>query len=368
MTEPRIVATYHVCSDAGSIARRADHIAIEQSVECPLEAVGDPTILQDIVGRVMSIAELQPGRYAVRLALAAATAPPEPGQLINMLFGNSSMQADVALADVELPDSYLAAFGGPPLGIAGLRQLTGAKHRAMTASALKPQGLSPAALAAIAHRLALGGVDLIKDDHGLADQSFSPFAARAAAVARAVRDANAATGRRTIYAPHLSGSLDDMRRQLAIVRSEGIAAVLIAPMIVGLANFHAIAKEAEGLLVVAHPSLSGTARISPPLLLGKLFRLLGADATVFPNYGGRFAYTTGTCLELAEAARGSFGDLKRCMPMPAGGIMIDRVDELLQFYGPDVMLLIGGSLLAAREHLTEQASRFVGKVAAFGKG
>ena len=38
-------------------------------------------------------------------------------------------------------------------------------------------GLAPEALARLAHRLALGGVDLIKDDHGIADQAFSPFSA-----------------------------------------------------------------------------------------------------------------------------------------------------------------------------------------------
>jgi ribulose-bisphosphate carboxylase large chain len=367
MPQPRIIATYHITSDAAGIEQRAIGLAIEQSVECPLDAIGDPAILDSIVGRVEDIAELQPGRFAVRIGLAPQTAPAEPGQLLNMLFGNSSIQHDVVLTDVELPQCYLAAFGGPRLGLAGIRALTGAQGRAMTASALKPQGLSPEALAAIAGRLAQGGVDLIKDDHGLADQAFSPFAARAAAVGRAVRDANAASGGRAIYAPNISGSLDDIRRQLAAVRDEGIEAVLIAPMIVGVANFHAIVKEARGLAVVAHPALSGVARIAPPLLLGKLFRMFGADATVFPNYGGRFAYSNETCLALAGAARDPWSGLQPCVPLPAGGIAVDRIDEPLQFYGADVMLLIGGSLLAARDRLAEAASQFVERVAAHGK-
>ncbi|MBB5048187.1 ribulose-bisphosphate carboxylase large chain [Rhodopseudomonas rhenobacensis] len=367
MTEPRIIATYHIASDADRIEQRAQGLAIEQSVECPLEAIGDPAILDTIVGRVEDIVELQPGRYAVRVGLAAATAPAEPGQLLNMLFGNSAIQDDVALADVALPDSYLAAFGGPRVGLAGIRALTGASQRALTASALKPQGLSPAALAGIAEQLARGGVDLIKDDHGLADQAFSPFAARAVAVGQAVREANAASGGRTLYAPNISGTLDDMRRQLSIIREEGIGALLVAPMIVGLSNFHAIVKEAAGLVVVAHPAMAGAVKIAPPLLLGRLFRLLGADATVFPNYGGRFAYSTDTCRALAAASRDPWDQLNACMPVPAGGIMLHRVNELLQFYGQDVMLLIGGSLLAAREQLTEQASRFVDRVASHGQ-
>ncbi|NVN85440.1 MAG: ribulose 1,5-bisphosphate carboxylase [Rhodopseudomonas sp.] len=368
MFSQRIVATYHVDSDASRIADRAKSLAIEQSVECPLEAVPDPELLETIVARVEDIAELTAGRFAVRIGLASATAPAEPGQLMNMLFGNSSIQQDVVLADVELPEAYLHAFGGPRVGLAGIRALTGAYDRAMTASALKPQGLSPDALAGIARQLALGGVDLIKDDHGLADQAYSPFAARAVAVGRAVREANATTGGRTIYAPNISGTLDDMRRQLDVIRTEAIGGLLVAPMIVGLSNFHAIVKEADGLVVVAHPALAGAARIAPPLLLGRMFRLLGADATVFPNFGGRFSYTADTCLALAGAARNPWAGLKSCIPMPAGGIHVDRIAELLQFYGQDVMLLIGGGLLAARERLTEEASQFVMKVAAHGKG
>jgi ribulose-bisphosphate carboxylase large chain len=368
MSSTRITATYHVFSDASLIAKRALSLAIEQSIECPLEAVGDPAILDAIMGRVEDIAELAPGRYAVRIGLAAATAPAEPGQLINMLFGNSSIHEDVSLADVELPQHYLDAFGGPRIGLLGLRALTGTRGRALTASALKPQGLSAEALARIAGQLARGGVDLIKDDHGIADQAYSPFAARVAAVGRAVHEANAGKQGRTLYAPHLTGTLDDMRRQLDLVRTNGIAAVMIAPMIVGLANFHAIVKAAADLAVIAHPALAGVTKMAPPLLLGKLFRLLGADATIFPNVGGRFGYSAETCLQLARAARQPWGDLKPCAPVPAGGLAADRVAELLQFYGHDVMLLIGGSLLAARERLSEEAARFVDAVAAHGKG
>jgi ribulose-bisphosphate carboxylase large chain len=54
--------------------------------------------------------------------------------------------------------------------------------------------------------------------------------------------------------------------------------------------------------------------------------------------------------------------------VPAGGLTADRVAELVQFYGHDVMLLIGGSLLAARERLSEEAARFVNEVATHGKG
>jgi ribulose-bisphosphate carboxylase large chain len=41
---------------------------------------------------------------------------------------------------------------------------------------------------------------------------------------------------------------------------------------------------------------------------------------------------------------------------------VGRVREMLDFYGPDIMLLIGGNLLAARERLAEETKAFVGAV------
>jgi ribulose-bisphosphate carboxylase large chain len=41
-----------------------------------------------------------------------------------------------------------------------------------------------------------------------------------------------------------------------------------------------------------------------------------------------------------------------------------RVPEILDFYGPDTMLLIGGSLLAARDRLTAETAAFTSRVAA----
>jgi ribulose-bisphosphate carboxylase large chain len=231
--------------------------------------------------------------------------------------------------------------------------------RAFTCSALKPQGVPPARLAELAAQFALGGIDFIKDDHGLADQAYSPFAERVAVISRAL----AATGRAACYVPSLSGDLDRMRRQIDAARAAGIDAVMIAPMLAGWANIQALLRHAPDTAFFAHPTMGGGARIVPELLIGKLFRLLGADAVIFPNHGGRFGYTPETCRRLAQQARETWDGIRPSVPVPAGGMTLERVPEMLDFYGPDAMLLIGGSLLAARERLTEETARFTSAVA-----
>jgi len=359
----RIEAVYRVRSDAKSIAARARGIALEQSVEMPIGPIDDAFVLEEVVGRVESIEDAGDGEYNVRIALAAVTTGGEAGQLLNMLFGNTSIHDDVRLLDAEFPGDVVAAFGGPNHGLDGLRARVKATG-ALSSTAIKPQGLSPSALAKLAGAIALGGIDFIKDDHGIADQSYSPFAERVPAVAEAVAAAAARTGIGTRYLPSLNGNLDAMRRQLALCRACGLDAVLATPMLAGLAQFHTLVKENPDIAFMAHPSMAGGA-IAPPFLLGKLFRLLGADATVFPNYGGRFGYTKDDCRRLARNALEQRAGLKPCVPVPAGGMQLARIPELLEFYGRDVMLMIGGALLAARERITEQTARYCEAVRAW---
>jgi ribulose-bisphosphate carboxylase large chain len=360
---PRLTAIYHVQCTAALIEARARSIAIEQSVEMPVEAIDEPGVLEDIVGQVQRIQDLQTGVFEVRIGLAAATVLDAQGrgdfgQLLNMLFGNTSLHPDVILHDVDLPE--IDGFDGPRHGISGLRELVGAPNRALTCSALKPQGLPPERLAGLAERFALGGVDFIKDDHGLADQAYSPFALRASACAAAVRQANVATGGRTQYAPSLSGNLDQLRTELKLARDAGITTVIVSPMLAGPSNIQALIAENPDIAFIAHPTLAGAARIAPELLIGKLFPLLGADAVVFPTFGGRFGYSQDTCCQLAHNAKSS---KTPSLPTPAGGMTLGRVAEKLDFYGPDTMLLIGGNLLLARELLTEETKTFVRAVA-----
>jgi len=97
-------------------------------------------------------------------------------------------------------------------------------------------------------------------------------------------------------------------------------------------------------------------------LLGKLFRWLGADAVIFPNFGGRFAYTREQCAGIATLGRDDWAGYRPTLPVPAGGLSVERAAELVDFYGADVMLLVGGSLLAAAEELPARTRAFVAGV------
>ncbi len=354
----RVPVIYRVERNA-NIRERAEAIANEQSVEVPCAAIGKQWVLDEIIGRVEDIASLPDGAHQVTISLAAETIGNETAQLISMVYGNISLAEDVQLLDVALPDAVLSHFPGPRFGMEGLRKLTHAHGRPLTCTALKPQGLDSDELAALAHQLALGGLDMIKDDHGIADQAYSPFAERVPRIQAAVARANRETGGHCIYAPSLVGGPRQMERYCRIVKDEGVGAVLLIPMIIGLPVFQEMTAEWLDVPVLAHPGFGGAQRIAPPLLFGKMLRIFGADAVIFVNHLGRFTWPREVCEATAANLTGSMGHLKPALPVPAGGMTLGRVPDMKQSYGDDAMFLIGGGLLTARENLLARCREFV---------
>jgi ribulose-bisphosphate carboxylase large chain len=354
----RFIVTYHVRCPTSEIEARAKGISVEQSVEMPLSAIVDDNVMQNIVGQVADIKDLGNEVFEVKIALAIATVGKDAGQMLNMMLGNSSLHACVRLVDVEIPTVFAEIFGGPRHGLDGLRARVGAGRRPLTATAIKPQGMPVPALADVAYRLALGGLDYVKDDHGLADQAFSPFVERVPALAKAVQRAAAETGHSTRYIPMLSGDWGKMQKQLRLAKECGIDTVMIAPMLSGVATLQALTQEWPEMAVLAHPSMCGGGQIAHELLFGKLFRLWGADALIFGNYGGRFGFSKDMCRNLSANALAPMHGLKTSVPTPAGGMELARVPELLDFFGRDTMLLIGGSLLMAKERIPQEGDAF----------
>jgi ribulose-bisphosphate carboxylase large chain len=330
--------SYLVRAPAGEIAARADALMLEQTVELPLAALRHSAGADRVLGRVEEIEPTLQGQYRVEISYPLVATAHDPAQLLTLVFGNSSLQPDVVLADVDLPISAFDWLPGPRLGIPGLRALTGVSGRPLLATALKPMGMEPTRLGELCRGFARAGLDLVKDDHGLADHPFCPFQARLEACLRGVE------GTGTVYLPNLVGTPDRVAKQLELARDAGARAVMISPMVLGLPFLRQLASMDGGLPIVAHPSFAGVLRVGEPVLFGKLFRWYGADAVIFPHTGGRFGYRPEVCRELARFLRSPHPRAATSFPMPGGGIKSERVDEVVQFYGPDCILLMGSSL------------------------
>ncbi len=355
----RLRATYRLRGAASLAAERAEALALEQTVELPLGALPSGFPAEEVIGQVESVRPNEDGTSLAVIAYPVATTGAEPSQLLNVLFGNSSLEGDVELVDVALPPDLAQALGGPRHGLEGIRKRLGASERPLTCTALKPMGLDAGDLGELCLRFARSGIDVIKDDHGLADQPFCSFEERIRSCRAAVERAAQQTGHHAVYAPNLSGAPSRVFEKLEDARGLGIEAFLVSPMLVGLPVFWEIASRAGDAFLLAHPALGGAARIHPPALLGTLFRAVGADAVIFPHAGGRFSYGPEVCHAIADRLREPQEGTRPALPVPAGGIRLENVERIVEFYGADVMLLVGGSLYEAGEGLEERTRAFV---------
>jgi len=364
--DDRLRVTYRLfCGEGENPQDKATDIAYEQTVELPPDCVGD-AITERVVGRVEAV---EPG--AARGWTAVISFSPEwigddAAQLANLLFGNISLKKGIVVTSIEWPPTLLEIFGGPAHGMAGVRSMTAAAaNRPLLCAALKPVGLTADELGELCYRFAAGGIDLIKDDHGLTDQPSAPFDERVRRCGEAIVRANDATGGRTLYFPNVTGPAGSLDRRLEIAHSAGCKGVMLSPLLAGLDGLQRISRE-TGLAVLAHPALTGaffgaSHGVLPEVLLGDVFRVLGADGVIYPNVGGRFPFDDRTCQAINERLRGDLGKIRPAFPVPGGGIDVKIVPHWLGRYGPDTILLIGASLYSQGD-LTQATRRLVDAV------
>ncbi len=355
--------TYRLEGNPSEAVARAEAIAFEQTVEVPRTvAMREPFIAREIVGRVESIDVADDGSCRATVAYPVATTALDPAQLLGVLFGNTSLHADVQCVDFDPPPSLCDALRGPRAGVAGLREITGVQGRALTCTAVKPMGHSPKALADLLRTFARAGIDVIKDDQGLADHEFCPFEARVEACLAAAEQIADETGHRALYVPNLIGTPERVFAQLRFAEQRGARAVMVSPMLLGLPTFWELCHRRASVPVLAHPSHAGALRYAPELLFGKLLRLYGADAVIFVGFAGRFGIPRATCAAIAANLRGAWHGLAPSLPVPGGGIELRDVAEVVRFYGRDAMLLVGGSLQVEERRTLERSRLLVDAV------
>lgn len=352
----RLKATYEFSGAAGDARARVEALCVEQTIEFPADLVPDDDIKQHIIGDIESYDEVDAELVRATVSFAVETTGYEFPQLLNVLFGNSSLLRGVKLVDVDLPSSLTDRFTGPRFGIEGLRTLFEAPGRPLLATALKPMGSSPYTLARMAYELAAGGIDMIKDDHSLANQPFATYRSRVEACAEAVRQANFETGGASIYMPSVNAPYRMLEDRVQVALEAGAGGLLVLPGITGFDHMLDLASRSDvGIPLMGHPALLGGFVSSPDggmahgLLFGKLMRYAGADLSIFPNFGGRFSFSQDECMSIATACTTPMAGVNTIFPAPGGGMTMGRIDEMVDYYGKDVALLIGGDLHRGRD-------------------
>lgn len=386
MSEERFIVTYRISANSYDEAKQiAWSVQVEQTIEFPYEFVTDEYIKNTIAGQLESlnpmpadsaygtvgiVSDVPSEFYIARISYHVSTAGVEATQLMNVIFGNSSLQPHIWVVDIELPASMYDVFKGPRFGLDGLRSLVHTPpQRAMIQAVVKPMGTPNEELARMCGAYTRGGADIIKDDHGITNQSFTNFKDRVARCANEVRTMNEQYGHHTLYAANVSGDGTEVLERAHYAKEVGATALMVAPSLVGFGWLHALATdESLGLPIIAHPAFGGgfvspgVSGVADYLYLGWLPRLFGADMPIFVSYGGRFTFTEEQCKWISHYIKVDNPYMKSACPAPGGGVTDARLDELVSLYGPDTMFLVGGDMFRRGPNIEDNMKYFVSRL------
>lgn len=347
----RFRVTYEIRGDRAQAEARAQAICVEQTIEFPADLVRSEVIAEHVIGKVHDISEAADGAFEAHISYAVEVTGFELVQFLNVLFGNSSLKPGIKVKSIALPEVFLEKFRGPRYGKSGIRELLGVQHGPLLCAALKPMGRSAAELAQLASAYTQGGVDFIKEDHGLADQPFSTFEERVPVIAEAVTTVNANYGTNAVYLPNTPGPVTEVLDRAHFAKEAGAGGLLVSPGLLGFDIMRILADEDDlALPIMCHPALLGSFTvgkdhgISHGLIHGVIPRLAGADMVIFAVYGGRFSCSKQECEEIIRGCEREMGNIRSAFPTPGGGMRLDRVEEMADFFNGEAVFLIGGNL------------------------
>lgn len=332
-----------------TVEQKIEDLCLEQSAELPRRLLSR-AIAERVTGKPGEPQKISDNHWRVSIQWPTDDIGDEITQLLNLLYGNISMKPGIRILDLSWDSLPSGLMNGPAWGIDRLREAFGTPRRALSSTALKPMGADAGTLGNDCYEFACGGIDVIKDDHGLANQHWAPFEERLKAGVEAVRRAADDAGHRARYFPNITSSASKTLERYRLAAETGADGALICPHLCGPETLHQLARTALPLPLIAHPAFSGAltghpdSGFEPGFLCGGLWRALGADFVIYPNTGGRFNFSSDDCHSINAHARATEQPWPRSFPMPGGGIKFDTLPGWIEEYGRDITFLIGGGL------------------------
>lgn len=365
-SDHRFGVEYRLHGAADLAKQTAERLCADQTIEAPVELLRAVPERASLLGRLEYLETDDATHHRAIISFPVELFGDSCPQLFHTLFGTASLTAGIQVTGLRLPVTLPTGWRGPRYGQTGLRVLVDVHHRPLVCAVLKPLGFSPEQLADLAFHFALGGVDLIKDDQGLADHHFCRFEERVRRCVDAVQRASRQTQRSCLYFPHITGTAEEIAHRLRFAHNAGADGALLCPGLIGHSALHEVTRDPGlALPVMSHPAFLGTyaldrrSGLAPHVLYGELPRLIGADISIFPIYGLNFPVTREDCRLIAEACSKEWGNLAPVFPTAAGRMGEDRIAEMYDTFGRDTVFILGSQVRQDASGITGACTKFM---------
>jgi len=362
-----LVATYYIEMEAGSDAlKKASSVAVGQSIGTWVKVPGmTDEMMAKHCGKVVGLFDVPPVELSFNLpqtekrALIMQIAYPEINfaaeypMMLTVLLGNDvSTSAQMKLLDLHFSPGMAAQFGGPKFGIRGIRELLGVPKRPLILNVIKPNtGFTPEVGAGFFEESARGGSDIIKDDELLMSNSFNHALDRVKAYHAAAIRAYEDTGHRAFYCVNITDRPDKLLENAHKAIELGADLIMINAVTAGLGTLQAAAADPDITIpILTHYATTSSlseghsSGMTSVLLLGKLMRLCGSDATSFNSPYSVYPLLKENFIRAAQFMKLSWYDLKPSLPVPGGGIHPASAAQIAADIGNDVLMAIGGAI------------------------
>ena len=307
--------------------------------------------------QVGEIREEAPGRGEVDILFPTINLNMEeaafPGLWLTMIGGGT--HALVAyeksrLIDFKLPPQLLKHFPGPSFGPEGTRAWLGAgPDDLIIGTIVKPTaGLTPAEVADICYQAAVGGVRFIKDDEKMLNASYCPLAERVRRVSEALRRAEDKTGKRVLYAPHITTTPDRLLDNAHIALENGATALMVNFFAAGFNSLDTLRRQVNPPVpIYAHCGGKEAFGRAPgqgvdPCAVARFVRLLGGD---YFRVSTLLGYLVGGQPEevraLARVMSEPMDGIQPMMPAVSGGLSPRTLAANLEVFGTQALMLAG---------------------------
>jgi len=384
-SEGYIVGTYYL-KPAGVRARRAaEEIAIECSTGTWTRVKYETLQLREKYGaKVLSVMETENGEAFSRIAYPVLNYDPYYGSVEGVITGIAGNVFDMAildgvkLIDIELPKSFVKDFPGPQHGPEGFRKAAGipGSKRPIIGSIIKPNlGLDPKTLAQLCYELALGGIDLIKDDEDLINPPYCGLADRTNAVYEALDKAKQETGKTTLYAVNVTGRPDKILEMAEKAMEAGTKCLMIDVAWAMYSSIRALAEDPTTSKVPLHVHRAGHGAYtrSPQfglseLVVSKLSRLCGADQLHMGTVAGKFVENIHEKQKCVDVLTKKWYNIKPAMPNASAAMHPGNVEVNVAIMGQNISLVAGGGIHGHPDGVTAGAKAMIQAAEAIEKG
>jgi ribulose-bisphosphate carboxylase large chain len=299
-------------------------------------------------------------------------------QVLSCIAGNiMGMKAvdSIRLQDCDWPAELTQSFPGPQFGSAVKSTFLDAADRPALATVPKPKvGLSSERHAQIGYEAWTGGVDLLKDDENLSNQSFNSFAERVRRSFELAAKAEAETGDPKDYLVNITADVETMKDRADLVAKHGGNFVMVDVITVGWGAVQSIREYVGtlGLAIHAHRAMHAAFdRMShhgvSMRVLAQIARLTGVDHihTGTANLGKLENEDTAGINEWLQSDLHGVSDV---LPVASGGLHPGTVEPLLDALGTNLIVQAGGGIHGHPDGTHEGAKALRQAVDAYGDG